>query len=51
MKETRRKENEKGRYTLIFLAAPNDESAEIEFTYNWDGIILEKDPETLVICI
>ena len=35
--ETRRQENEKGRYTLIFLAAPNDEKAEIELTYNWDG--------------
>ena len=34
LKETRRKEDEKGRYTLIFLAAPNDE---IELTYNWDG--------------
>ena len=30
LKETRRKENEKGRYTLIFLAAPNDESAEVD---------------------
>ena len=37
LKETRRKENEKGRFTLIFLAAPNDEKAEIELTYNWDG--------------
>ena len=37
LKETRRMENEKGRYTLIFLAAPNDENAEIELTYNWDG--------------
>ena len=37
LKETRRMENEKGRYTLIFLAAPNDEAAEIELTYNWDG--------------
>ncbi len=36
LKETRRMENEKGRYTLIFLAAPNDENAEIELTYNWD---------------
>jgi len=36
LKETRRKDNEKGRYTLIFLAAPNDEKAEIELTYNWD---------------
>ncbi len=37
LKETRRMENEKGRYTLIFLSAPNYESAEIELTYNWDG--------------
>src|SRR6056300_842093 len=28
---------EKRRITLIFLAAPNDEKAEIEMTYNWDG--------------
>ncbi len=37
LKETRRMENEIGRFTLIFLAAPNDEKAEIELTYNWDG--------------
>ena len=37
LKETRRKENKKGRYTLIFLAAPKDETVEIELTYNWDG--------------
>ena len=37
LKETSRNENEKGRYTLIFLAAPKDESVEIELTYNWDG--------------
>ena len=37
LKETRRQESEKGRYTLVFLAAPNDEKAEIELTYNWDG--------------
>ena len=37
LKETKRMENEKGRYTLIFLAAPNDNNAEIELTYNWDG--------------
>ena len=42
LKETRRKENEKGRYTLIFLAEPNDESAAIELTYNWDGDDLGK---------
>ena len=37
LKETRRIVHEKGRFTLIFLAAPNDEKAEIELTYNWDG--------------
>ena len=35
--ETRRIENEQGRFTLIFLAAPGDEKAELELTYNWDG--------------
>jgi lactoylglutathione lyase len=36
LKEVRRSDNEKGRYTLIFLAAPGDESAQVELTYNWD---------------
>ncbi len=36
LREVRRKENEKGRFTLIFLAAPNDPEAEIELTCNWD---------------
>ena len=35
--ETRRIENEQGRFTLIFLAAPSDEKTELELTYNWDG--------------
>lgn len=35
LKETRRFSNEKGRYTLIFLAAPGQEDAEVELTYNW----------------
>ena len=35
--ETRRMENEQGRFTLIFLAAPSNEKAELELTYNWDG--------------
>ena len=35
--ETRRMENEQGRFTLIFLAAPGDEKTELELTYNWDG--------------
>ena len=36
LKEIRRIDNEGGRYTLIFLAAPGDESAQVELTYNWD---------------
>ena len=35
--ETRRMESEQGRFTLIFLAAPGDEKAELELTYNWDS--------------
>ena len=34
--EIRRKESHAGRFTLIFLAAPGDENAQIELTYNWD---------------
>ncbi len=37
LKEVRRYDNDHGRFTLIFLAAPDDESAQIELTYNWDG--------------
>lgn len=37
LQELRRHDNEAGRFTLIFLAAPGDESAQIELTYNWDG--------------
>ena len=36
LKEIRRMENEKGRFTLIFLAAPGDEEAQVELTHNWD---------------
>ena len=36
LREVRRMENEKGRYTLIFLAAPGDEDAQVELTHNWD---------------
>ena len=36
LKETRRSENEKGRFTLVFLAPPGQEDAPIELTYNWD---------------
>lgn len=34
--ELRRIENEAGRFTLIFLAAPGDEDAQVELTHNWD---------------
>lgn len=34
--ELRRKESAKGRFTLVFLAAPGDADAEVELTYNWD---------------
>jgi len=36
LKEIRRSENEKGRYTLIFLAPEGQEDAQVELTYNWD---------------
>jgi lactoylglutathione lyase len=36
LKEVRRMEHEQGRFTLIFLAAPGDEAAQIELTHNWD---------------
>ncbi len=35
--ELRRREVEAGRFTLIFLAAPGDEEAQVELTYNWDS--------------
>ena len=36
LEEQRRMNNEAGRYTLIFLAAPGDETAQVELTHNWD---------------
>jgi len=34
--ELRRHENDGGRFTLVFLCAPGNASAQIELTYNWD---------------
>ena len=34
--ELRRHESEKGRFTLVFLAAAGDEDAQVELTWNWD---------------
>jgi len=37
LEEVRRYDNEKGRFTLVFLAAPGDrERAMVELTFNWD---------------
>jgi len=36
LREIRRIDNEGGRFTLIFLAAPGDEDAQVELTHNWD---------------
>ena len=35
--EVNRYESEEGRFTLVFLAAPGDEDAQVELTYNWDS--------------
>ncbi|HWM28305.1 MAG TPA: VOC family protein [Woeseiaceae bacterium] len=37
LRELRRKESEQGRFTLVFLAAPGDDEAQIELTFNWDA--------------
>jgi len=37
LEELRRHDSEQGRFTLIFLAAPGDEDAQVELTYNWDS--------------
>src|SRR6267142_1279393 len=36
LKEVSRKDSPQGRFTLVFLAAPGNESAQVELTYNWD---------------
>lgn len=37
MKETRRYDSEKGRFTLLFMAPPDQKECPVELTYNWDG--------------
>jgi len=37
LREIRRYDSEQGRYTLVFLAAPGDEQAQVELTCNWDA--------------
>ena len=41
LEELRRIENEAGRFTLVFLAAPGDTEAQVELTHNWDPEELE----------
>lgn len=36
LRELRRYDNPAGRYTLVFLAAPGDDAAQVELTHNWD---------------
>lgn len=36
LKELKRNEHAQGRFTLVFLAAPGNEDAQVELTYNWD---------------
>jgi lactoylglutathione lyase len=36
LREVRRIDNEGGRFTLVFLAAPGDDAAQVELTHNWD---------------
>lgn len=37
LEETRRYENDRGRFTLVFMSPPDQENAAVELTYNWDG--------------
>ena len=37
LEESRRTENENGRFTLVFMSPPGQENAAVELTYNWDG--------------
>jgi lactoylglutathione lyase len=37
LKEIRRRTDENGRFTLVFMAAPGQDDCPVELTYNWDG--------------
>lgn len=37
LEETRRYENEQGRFTLVFMAPPGQPDCPVELTHNWDG--------------
>jgi lactoylglutathione lyase len=40
LRELRRTDHPQGRFTLVFLAAPGDENAQVELTHNWDAEVL-----------
>lgn len=42
LEEIRRIEVEEGRFTLVFLAPPDQPDAQIELTYNWDSETLDE---------
>ncbi len=42
LEELRRFDSEQGRFTLVFLAAPGDENAQVELTYNWDPEVYDE---------
>ncbi len=42
LSELKRYDNDAGRFTLVFLAAPGDEEAQVELTYNWDGQVYDE---------
>ena len=37
LRQIRRIDNDKGRFSLVFMAAPGDDQAPVELTWNWDG--------------
>ena len=45
LEELRRMDSPQGRFTLVFLAAPGDSSAQVELTYNWDPGSIWRRPQ------
>lgn len=41
LREIRRRDSTGGRFTLVFLAAPGDDNAQVELTHNWDRETLQ----------
>ncbi|MGI9327396.1 MAG: VOC family protein [Pseudomonadales bacterium] len=41
LQELRRYDSEEGRFTLVFLGAPENPSAQVELTHNWDPVAIE----------